>query len=84
IAGVPVIASNIGGIAELIERMKNGLLFQVEDTNDLYEKMKLLTDNPRLIKELKGKAEEVKTIEENAKELEGIYLQFVRNKKNYS
>jgi len=61
-------------MAELIERMKNGLLFQVEDTNDLYEKMKLLIDNPRLIKELKGKAEEVKTIEENAKELEGIYL----------
>jgi len=74
LAGVPVIASNIGGMAELIERMKNGLLFQVEDTNDLYEKMKLLIDNPRLIKELKGKAEEVKTIEENAKELEGIYL----------
>ncbi len=81
IAGVPVIASNIGGMAELIERMKNGLLFQVEDTNDLYKKMKLLIDNPRLIKEMKGKAEEVKTIEENAKELETIYLQFVRNKK---
>ena len=79
IAGVPFIASNIGGMAELIERMKNGLLFQVEDTNDLYKKMKLLIDNPRLIKELKGKAEEVKTIEENAKELEGIYSLFVRN-----
>ena len=81
LAGVPVIASNIGGMTELIERMKNGLLFQVEDANDLYEKMRLLIDNPRLIKELKGKAEEVKTIEENAKELEGIYLQYVRNKK---
>ncbi|MGH7801325.1 MAG: glycosyltransferase family 4 protein [Thermodesulfobacteriota bacterium] len=81
LAGVPVITSNIGGMAELIERMKNGLLFKVEDANDLYEKMKLLIDNPRLIKELKGRAEEVKTIEENAKELEGIYLQFVRNKK---
>ena len=80
LAGVPVITSNIGGMAELIERMKNGLLFQVEDTNDLYEKMKLLIDNPRLIKELKGKAEEVKTIEENAKELESIYLRLC----NYS
>jgi glycosyltransferase involved in cell wall biosynthesis len=77
LAGVPVITSNIGGMAEIIERLKNGLLFQVGDANDLYKKMKLLIDNPRLIKELKGKAEEIKTIEENAKELENIYLQFV-------
>jgi glycosyltransferase involved in cell wall biosynthesis len=81
IAGVPVISSNIGGMAELIERMKNGLLFQVEDASDLHNKMKLLIDNPRLIKQLKCKAEQVKTIEENAKELENIYLRFVSNKK---
>ncbi|HSE83898.1 MAG TPA: glycosyltransferase, partial [Thermodesulfobacteriota bacterium] len=74
LAGVPVITSNIGGMAELIERTKNGLLFQVEDASDLHEKMKLLIDNPRLIKKLKGKAEEVKSLEENAKELESIYL----------
>jgi len=81
LAGVPVITSNIGGMAELIKRMKNGLLFEVENANNLCEKMKLLIDNPQLIKELKGKANEVKTIEENAKELESIYLRFVRDKK---
>lgn len=78
LAGVPVITSNIGGMAELIERLKNGLLFQVEDANDLYEKMKLLIDNPELVKELKNETEKVKTIEENAKELERIYSQFVK------
>jgi len=80
IAGVPVITSNIGGMAELIERMKNGLLFQVEDASDLHKKMKLLIDNPRLIGELKGRAREVKTIEENATELESIYSELLRKK----
>ena len=79
IAGVPVIASNIGGMAELINRMKNGLLFEVEDPNDLYKKMKVLINNPRLVKELKVMAENVKTIEENVRELESIYSQLVRN-----
>ena len=80
LAGVPVLASNIGGMAELVERMKNGLLFKVEDTVDLYEKMRLLIDDPRLRKKLNGKAQQVKTMEENVRELESIYLRLVRNK----
>ena len=77
IAGVPVITSNIGGMAELIERMKSGLLFRVGDPIDLSEKMKLLIDKPDLYKELVGRAEMVKTIEENGNELEGVYSKLI-------
>ena len=34
--GMPVIASNIGGIPSLIDDEVNGLLFKVNDSNDLF------------------------------------------------
>ncbi|MEW5798807.1 MAG: glycosyltransferase family 4 protein [Bacteroidota bacterium] len=37
--GVPVIGSAVGGLPEIIEHEKTGLLFQPEDTTSLYEAM---------------------------------------------
>ncbi len=37
-AGIPVIASNIGGMAEHVHHMENGLLFEVGDPADLRQK----------------------------------------------
>ena len=36
LAGTPVIASDIGGIPELVKDKENGLLFKANDDNDLY------------------------------------------------
>jgi len=77
LAEVPVITSNIGGMAELVERFQNGLLFEVGIADDLYKKMKLLIDNRRLIKKLKGNPNAIKTIDENAKEIEVIYTRLI-------
>ena len=41
----PVIGSNIGGIPELIENKKNGLLFNPGDVNDLNDKIKEMKMN---------------------------------------
>jgi len=54
--GKPVIASNIGGIPEQIEDGKTGLLFGMGDTNDLSDKIVLLTSNRELRKKLGKKA----------------------------
>jgi len=41
----PVIASNVGGLSEIIEDGVNGLLFEKENINDLREKITLLVNN---------------------------------------
>lgn len=43
-----VIASNIGGIPEIVEDGKNGLLFEAGDSNELTEKILFLWNNPKL------------------------------------
>jgi glycosyltransferase involved in cell wall biosynthesis len=43
--GTPVIGSNIGGIPELIEVQKNGLLFEPGDTKDLVDKIRYMMNN---------------------------------------
>lgn len=50
--GTPVIGSKIGGIPELIENGKNGLLFTPEDSNALANKIKSLNNSPEDLKNL--------------------------------
>ena len=44
--GCPVVASRVGGIPEIIEHERNGLLCAVEDANDLAAKILCLLNNP--------------------------------------
>lgn len=69
----PVIASRIGGIPELINDGVNGLLFNPGDANNLREKMQYIVDNPDVIEKFKEKIPEVKSIEENGREMEELY-----------
>ena len=78
-AGVPVMASNIGGIPELIKDGENGLLFRVGDADKLYEKICLILNNPSLIEGMGKKAGPPKSIEENAEEIEKIYAGLLTN-----
>jgi glycosyltransferase involved in cell wall biosynthesis len=50
---VPVIASNIGGMAEKIIDSVNGFTFQVGDEQDLAFRMKRILDNPEILNDLK-------------------------------
>jgi glycosyltransferase involved in cell wall biosynthesis len=52
---VPVVSSNIGGMAEKIRDSVNGFTFQVGDEQDLRAKLKRIVDNPGILNELKEK-----------------------------
>ncbi len=54
--GIPVIASRIGALAELIEDGVDGLLFTPGSSIELASKMKLLWDDPDLCRELGARA----------------------------
>jgi glycosyltransferase involved in cell wall biosynthesis len=60
--GIPVIASRIGALAELIEHGFDGLLFEPGNAYDLAEKMKLLWEKPEIGREMGARAREKATL----------------------
>lgn len=73
----PVIASNIGALNEFVEHMKNGLLFEVGNSDDLARKMRLIAENHILLRQLERNAPHVKSIEQNAKDIEEVYEELI-------
>jgi glycosyltransferase involved in cell wall biosynthesis len=47
--GIPVIASNVDGIPELIKDGYNGFLFDIDNSKTLVEKLSTLINNPDLL-----------------------------------
>lgn len=72
-AGIPVVATDLGGISEVVEHGKNGLLFPLEDTRELARCLGRLAEEPTLARHLRDGIESVKTVEESAAEMEGLY-----------
>lgn len=77
-AGVPVIATNLGGMSELVGHGENGLLFEPEDVTDLARQLRRFLDEPDLLETLRGGIGHVKTIRENVDELEKTYSDVLR------
>ncbi|MDF1799956.1 MAG: glycosyltransferase [Planctomycetota bacterium] len=77
----PVLASNIGGMAEFVRDGVDGLHFEVGDAADLAAKMRRFVDEPGLLEELSGDWMPIKTIEENALETEFRYRGLVARRR---
>jgi len=75
----PVIASDLGGMAEAISDNINGLLFSPGNVDDLAAKLKQLASDAALRERLALGISEVKQVEQESFELEGVYLQLIRN-----
>jgi glycosyltransferase involved in cell wall biosynthesis len=69
----PVIASNLGGMAELVGHQKTGLLFVPGDTDDLVRKLETVKSNPELLKELQQNIKPPPKIEAEMTELVQLY-----------
>jgi glycosyltransferase involved in cell wall biosynthesis len=56
-AGVPVVGARIGGIPELVSHGRNGLLFQVNNSDDLTHQLQCLLEEPGLLPSLRSHIE---------------------------
>ncbi len=79
LAKIPVITSNLGGMAELVEDKKNGLLFEPGNIEDLLEKMNKFIENPRLIEKY-SQYTYVRSIQEDVREIINLYYKLLKQK----
>ena len=73
IAGVPVICSDRGGMAELIDDGRNGLHFRMGDAADLRDKISRLLAEPGLLDRIRSGFPEIKDIGTDARDMEKRY-----------
>ena len=69
----PVVASNLGGMAELVRNGGNGLLFTPGDAEDLARQLRRLLDKSDLLSTLRAGIGPVKSVAQEMDELEEIY-----------
>ena len=74
----PVVASGCGGMAESVRHGIDGLLFTPGSVADLRATLRRLAREPDLIATLSRQTPSVKTVEEQAAELETIYHRLMR------
>lgn len=83
---VPVLASSQTSAEEIVEEGKTGLLFSSNDSTDLAEKMKMLLEDPTMVKEMGEHArkvcEEKYTKKINYEKLMALYEELLETKVN--
>lgn len=72
-AGMPVVATDLGGMSEFVKHEENGLLFELENVEDLARQLRRLGEEPGLLERLRAGIGPVKTVEKNVDELEVLY-----------
>lgn len=75
----PVIAARFGGMAELVDDGRNGLLFAMGDAADLAAQIRRLATEPALLEELRAGIPVPRTLSQEMDELEEIYLDCVQH-----
>jgi len=69
----PLIATDLGGMSELIDHEKNGLLFKLNDDADLAEQLGKLLKQPDMLQRFRDNIGPQRTIEIMVDELEALY-----------
>jgi glycosyltransferase involved in cell wall biosynthesis len=72
-AGVPVVASRLGGIPELVTNERDGLLFEPDQADDLGRQIERLLTEPDLLARLGAGARAPRTIDDDVQGLVRLY-----------
>lgn len=73
-AGVPVVAGDIGGMAELVTDGEDGLTFEVGDPSALASCLHRLVDSPETVRRLREGVESPTSTGEHARDLLDLYV----------
>lgn len=73
LAGIPVITSNVGGMAELVTNGVNGLLFERGNAEDLTNQMRKLVQDRDLLKQLTPNKNGVMEISDHVRAIVNVY-----------
>jgi glycosyltransferase involved in cell wall biosynthesis len=72
-SGRPVVASDLGGLSELVDEGVNGKRFRAGDPGDLLNVLKQFDEDPQLLSRLAGGIQKVRTLEENADDFVALW-----------
>ncbi|MBD2177247.1 glycosyltransferase family 4 protein [Pseudanabaena sp. FACHB-1998] len=72
-AGCPVIATNLGGMSEVVQHEINGLLFEKGNIRELANCIRKLDEDREFLKQLANNSVSPKSMQEYVHELESIY-----------
>ncbi|MGH3148272.1 MAG: glycosyltransferase, partial [Rubrobacter sp.] len=81
-AKIPVVATNLGGMAEVVHHGENGLLFEPGDARDLARQLGRLLREPDSLKRYAGNVGDVRSVEDSVDEMLDLYeglLQYKRS-----
>ena len=78
-AGVPVVATDLGGLGEIVVDGENGELFRRDDVADLAARLERLAREPDRLARYRAALPRVKTLADNAGEIAGIYAALHRS-----
>lgn len=78
-AGIPVLASNVYGNAEQVKEDENGWLFELNNENDLKDKLEMLINHPKLIDKVREKLPLVNTFEKVGADHIELYHAMISN-----
>ncbi|RME74734.1 MAG: glycosyltransferase [Chloroflexi bacterium] len=77
--GIPVIASDAGGIRDLIEHERNGLIFACSNTGDLQARLARCLTSPDLLPRLAAQSHLIRSLDEDCTALIALYKKFTNS-----
>ena len=77
-AKIPVVATNLDGMNEVVRHEENGLLFGPSDAQDLARQLTRLATEPNLVRTYSANIGDVRTIEDSVDEMLELYERLLR------